>query len=163
MEIWVKIKNYNTYSISSLGKIRNDRTKNILKHQIGKTGYYTVKLWKDKKLYKKNVHRLLAENFIYNPNSNYEVNHINGIRTDNRLENLEWVSHQYNMIHCINLGLRKTSMGETHHKAKLTEKDVLEIRELIKQKVKNVDIAKQYSVTSNTISMIKCKRNWKHL
>ena len=70
-----------------------------LKPNKNEDGYYKVKLRKDGKTYNKFVHRLIAETFIPNPENKPEVNHKNGIKTDNRVSNLEWCSRSENMKH----------------------------------------------------------------
>lgn len=82
-----------TYSISNLGNVRNDKTGKVLKPSINNCGYKIIVLLG--KCYA--VHRLVAQAFIPNPNNLSDVNHINEIKTDNRVENLEWMSHKDNM------------------------------------------------------------------
>lgn len=87
---WKKIKNKENYSINEKGQIKNDKTNRILKPHKGTSGYYQIMLGrKTSPLY---VHRLVAETFIENPNNLPQVDHINGDKLDNRVENLRWVS-----------------------------------------------------------------------
>lgn len=106
-EIWKDIKGFEGYyQISSLGRVRSlDRWgKGIKKFYEGKiiaqskhpTGYMIVSLCKDAKAKTVFMHRLIAEAFIPNPDNKPEVNHINTIRDDNRIENLEWCTRQEN-------------------------------------------------------------------
>ena len=102
METWKKII-YNgqelNYSISSLGKVKNDKTNYVLKSAIT-AGYYTVRLSLGNNKGKHfRIHRLVAEAFIPNPNNYNEVNHINEDKTNNSVENLEWVAHKSNISH----------------------------------------------------------------
>lgn len=64
-------------------------------------GYFKILLSKNKKQYTRNVHRLVAETYIPNPNNLPVINHKNEIKNDNRVENLEWCTHQYNCIYSI--------------------------------------------------------------
>jgi hypothetical protein len=73
--------------------------------QSKRNGYLCVSLCHKGLCKSINVHRIIAETFIPNPYNKKQVNHINGIKTDNRVENLEWVSHSENMIHAITNGL----------------------------------------------------------
>ena len=90
-EIWKKIDNEN-YSISNLGKIRNDITGRFLKGTLHNKGYLQVNL--DGKYYY--IHRLIAIAFIPNPDNKLFVDHINNIRDDNRIENLRWATKTEN-------------------------------------------------------------------
>lgn len=106
-EIWKEfyIKNH-LYRISNLGIIqtymRNDNWY-TMKTKNNRKGYVTVMLC-DKKYY--SIHRLVAKNFIPNPNNLPQVNHKNGVKTDNRIENLEWCTNQYNHEHAIKTKLK---------------------------------------------------------
>src|ERR1035437_2005199 len=105
IEIWKDIVNYEgSYQVSNLGKIRglkrviickNHRTKSIPERPITQwldhKGYYCVDLSKQNKRVHHRIHRLIAQEFIPNPLNKPEVNHKNGIKLDNSIENLEWV------------------------------------------------------------------------
>ncbi len=91
MEQWKTIKDYPAYEISNEGRVKsNIKTSLILKGGYDKDGYHILLLYKDKKRVTRKVHRLVAEAFIPNPNNYPIINHINGIKNDNRVENLEW-------------------------------------------------------------------------
>lgn len=90
MATWKKIDERPNYSISDEGQVRNDKTGRILKLHLGISGYYQVMLGrKTVPLY---VHRLVAKAFIDNSQNLPQVDHINGVKTDNRVKNLRWVS-----------------------------------------------------------------------
>ena len=106
-EIWKDINGYEgVYQISNLGrvkslgynmpKLRRNKKERIMKAPIDINGYKRVAL---KQKYKYSIHRLIAVNFIPNPENKPCINQINGIKTDNRIENLEWVTNSENSIH----------------------------------------------------------------
>ena len=96
MEEWKTINDYPNYSISSLGVIRNDTTKRIMKLKQDTKGYLIIGLTKDgiQKCFKH--HQLIGLHFIPNPENYLQIDHINGIRNDNRIENLRWGNQSQN-------------------------------------------------------------------
>jgi len=82
IEIWRQIENYLNYSVSSLGRVRNDNFNNILKTHKNKDGYYYIKLYSSNKSKKLAVHRLVAITFIENRHNKPCVDHINNNKTD---------------------------------------------------------------------------------
>lgn len=95
MERWKKIDGYDNYSVSDMGRVRNDK-KNIILKNVKILGYVTVNLCKNGVSKKLKVHRLVAEAFLPNPNNYPIINHKNEIKDDNRVENLEWCTIKYN-------------------------------------------------------------------
>ncbi|HDX9500157.1 TPA: HNH endonuclease [Bacillus thuringiensis] len=129
---------------------------------IGKTGYKVIGLYcKGKqKMYK--VHRLVALAFIPNPENKNIINHINGDKTNNFVENLEWTTQKENIRHAFDAGLSK--QGNIHYKAKLTEDDVRWIREHYVPRHPEFGvtaIAKKFSMNKATISAIINNKIWK--
>lgn len=100
-EIWRDIKDYPNYMVSNLGRVkslnyRKRGEEKILKNIKIKSGYLQVELCKNRKIKKYYIHRLVAQAFIDNPNKLPCIDHINTITTDNRVENLRWVTHKEN-------------------------------------------------------------------
>ena len=93
---WKKIKDFETYSISDDGDVRNDKTRRILKKCKNEKGYEYVTLCKNGKAKNFKIHRLVAIAFIPNPLGLPCIDHINSIKTDNRVENLKWCTHKEN-------------------------------------------------------------------
>lgn len=106
MEIYKVISNYPNYEVSNLGNVRNKKTGKVLKPGKDGDGYLHVVLCKEGKTKLFKVHRLVANAFLQNPNNKPQINHINGIKTDNRLENLEWVTCSDNIKHAFRTGLK---------------------------------------------------------
>ena len=93
MEVWKQIGD-TRYSVSNLGRVRNDKRGNILSNCLDSYGYPVVKLGQDAKVVK--VHKLVAEAFLPPPADNMVIDHINRIKHDNRLENLRWATPSQN-------------------------------------------------------------------
>lgn len=124
-------------------------------------GYHKVLLMRDGIRNQILVHRLVAEAFIGPIPVGKEVNHINGIKSDNRVENLEICSHQENRAHaCVVLG---KGTGEGNGRAKLSETEVLEIRSQRKDGATLESLSVKYGVSTNQISRIHHKQRWAHL
>lgn len=99
-EIWKTIFEFPTYAVSSLGRVRNERTGRILKPLDDRRGYLRVDLGRGNH---RKVHRLVAEAFCEHPEGKNVVNHINRDRCDCRAVNLEWVTYSENTLHWLKL------------------------------------------------------------
>jgi hypothetical protein len=98
MEVWKDIKNYEgLYQVSNKGNIYSIRKNKLFKLNTNKFGYYCVSLYKNSTTKTYYVHRLVAETFIPNPDNKPEIDHIDTIKTNNRVENLRWCNHKENM------------------------------------------------------------------
>jgi len=103
----MKVIDYPNYDIKEDGTIININTNRILATCINKqTGYKMVHLWKDNKEKGDTIHRLLAIHFIPNPDNKPHVNHKNGNKQDDSIENLEWSTASENMYHAYKQGLK---------------------------------------------------------
>jgi len=123
-------------------------------------GYVNFNL--DKKYSNVYVHRLIWIYFNGEIPEGLEINHKKGIRNDNRLSELELVTHKENCLHAFKIGLIN-QIGESHVWAKLSEKDVLKIKEMLKQKLTMAYIATFFKVSMGAISGIKYGKNWSHV
>ncbi len=154
-----QIKRLTSRTSGKAGKIRK-QTKNF------SSGYFILRLSDDGIIKTYTVHSLIAETFLVKPKNDFQVNHKNGDKTDNRIENLEYVSRQENIRHSYRLGLqsKEQNQGAKNGRAKLTETEVANIiAEADRSIGVNVRLAKKYDVTPNNISRILSGKTWKHL
>lgn len=107
-EIWKPIKDFEDYLISSHGQVYSKKTNKLLTLKINKYGYVRTTLAKNSKRFYFQVHRLVASAFIENIDKNKcQVNHIDGNKLNNHIENLEWVTPSENQLHSYKIGLQK--------------------------------------------------------
>jgi len=178
-EIWVDIAELNCqYQISNKGNLRGKER--IAKSSIQKSGFRVIapkaKAVQDngngyKQIYVQierkrillYVHRIVAKYFIDNPLGKNEVNHKDGNKANNHVENLEWCSKKENVKHAIDLGLIKK--GEKVYCSKLTESNVLAIRRLfrINPMFNKSKVASKFNVKDTTIHKIIKNQRWKHI
>ena len=167
-EIWKDIKGYEgIYKVSNLGRVLSVRwkTKNKLLKQHITSRYLSVTLCLNTSRKTIKVHRLVAKHFIPNPENKPEVNHINGIREDNREINLEWCTARENNTHAVKLGLKTNSFkGEKNGISKLTNKSVKEIRKRYKEEdISQRKLAKEYGVDQRCIWGVVNMEIWTHV
>lgn len=162
IEIWKDIAGYDgAYQVSNLGRVKSMpriivrpigtcmTKERIIKTYRLKGGYVNVMLRHDGKSINHNVHRLVAEAFIPNKNPEYDcINHKDGDKTNNCVENLEWCNHSLNCLHAYDNGMSKKA-------GKLTDEQVREVRSRISNGEKIIDIANRMNVRKRIISNIK--------
>lgn len=175
-EEWKWIDDFeNMYQISSLGRVRSvDRydssgrffeSKMKAIHSLP-TGYRFVQLYKHNKMKQCYVHRLLGFAFLEKRPEHTQINHIDGVKHNNELSNLEWCTESENKIHGWKTGLytgNKRCRGEKHPSTVLKEKQVIEIWERYKSGEKTHEIAVSYGVSYMIVSLIGRGKTWEHL
>lgn len=160
-EIWKDIIGYEgLYQVSNLGNIKSlgnggtHKTERILSQKITRFGYKTVILHKNGVRKDCRVHRLVAYAFLPNDDDTLVVNHKDGDKCNNRVENLEWCTQSDNVIHAYENNLHNSPSGEKHWNCKLTEAEVNQIRkEYIKYDYEfgSGGLSKKYGVSSRAI------------
>ncbi|MFA7361987.1 MAG: NUMOD4 domain-containing protein [Candidatus Kapaibacterium sp.] len=176
-EIWKSIKGYEGfYEVSNLGRVksleRRSKWKNssvrtnekILKQCFDSKKYLMVLLTKETKKKFTKVSRLVAIAFIPNPENKPQVNHIDGIKINNNVENLEWCTNQENIWHAFRTGLMNSARGEGVSLHKLKEIDINRIRKMADSGYFSlIAISKIYNVYPCTIRCVVIKKTWKHI
>lgn len=172
-EIWKKLiypgidDDVNRFEVSTFGRLRNIATGHIYKQNELNTGYYSVKttLGSRKRKIHIIIHKAVAYTFLSNDDGLPEVNHKDGVKTNNYVENLEWCTSHYNQKHKYDIGLldkRKIS-GENNNCAKLTWDDVEYIRKTCVPKSRKLGIramSRRFGVSHITIQKVLNYETW---
>lgn len=161
-EKWKIVPSIPVLLASNLGRIKRLETSRVYKRNKLRLGYVQIGFsYKSKKMAKL-VHRLVAEAWIGPCPKTYQVNHKDGNKLNNTIENLEYVTPSENDKHAYKTGL-KNAKGSKNGRSKLTEEDVLEIRRLRKQHVSLENIAKLFDITKHHCQAIICREYWTHI
>ena len=166
MQIWKAVVGFESiYEVSNDGAIRNKKTLRQLKQHPDKNGYLRVPLCDSGTEKTVPAHRVVLFAFVPNENIALQCNHKNGIKYDNRIENLEWVTGKENVNHAYQVLKAFIPKGVQRSNHKLTESDVLEIRRICETKIRGTfkRLASVYNVRASTIQKIYHRQKWKHI
>lgn len=168
LEEWRDMPGYEgSYQVSDMGRVRNirygaQRQIRLLNPYLNGKRYFRIRISRKGQMQNFLVHRLVMAAFVGKCPEGYEVNHKNGVATDNRLENLEYVTRAENMRHMAEV-LKRIKFGEDRNDSKLTESNVIEIRMLRAIGMTLMEIASRYGVSAGTISSAVRRVTWKHI
>ena len=165
-EKWRDVVGYEgVYAVSNTGKVMrigkaNNAVVGGLLNAFFSNGYERVSLSMNSRKRKFTVHSLVADAFLGHSNGK-QVNHIDGVKENNNLRNLEYVTARENTRHAFNLGLREGLKGERNPSNVLSEEQVLEIRKLAELgDLSQRKIAHMYGISQGTVSDINNKKSW---
>lgn len=180
-EQWKEIEDFPDYMVSNKGRIWTKtriikrpsgnylRKGGFMKGRDDTHGYLTVNIRNEKQIKNFKIHRIVAKAFLDNTLNKREVNHINGIKTDNRVTNLEWVTSKENKTHAWKYGFytkqdRSKLSGENNPTSKFTEKQVKEIRKIYSQGgISQKALGKMYGTSQAQIFYIVNRITWKNI
>ena len=153
------------YLVSSEGEVKNRMTGKILKPYLNSNGYCQVGIYINGKFKNSLLHRLVASAFIPNIENKLEVNHIDGNKLNNRVENLEWCNRSENQLHAFANGLNHANVkyGSTNGNSIYEESTIHLVCKLLTRKVPNKIIEFLTNVDQRYVSKIKKKKVWEHV
>lgn len=168
LEIWKPVPGWETmYEVSNHGRVRRRWSIHTRKTSVNKYGYVTLILHAGTIHKHVTVHALVMAAFVGPCPDGLEINHIDGDKSNNHPENLEYVTRSENTIHALRIGLRQpidpSHPGESNGRAKLTDDDVRTIRRLYKNGNSQVSLGKQFGVSHIAIGFIVRGVHWKHV
>jgi hypothetical protein len=152
------------YLVDTRGAVFSEHKDEYLKPFLNPSGYLLVDLHHNHKSYYRQVHRLVAEAFIPNPDKLPTVNHIDGDKTNNRIDNLEWMSIKDNVRHAWSTGLAKPRCGVDNPANVYTEEQIHKVCEMLEVGTYNhKQIAEMCGTNVTLIRDIKFRGKWKHI
>jgi hypothetical protein len=158
----IQIKEQPNYYISDDGKLYNSKGKELFLRN-NRDGYVIGYYWKHNKQKVFSIHREVAKAFIPNPDNKPCVNHKDGNKTNNHVDNLEWVTYSENSYHASKHGLLKPKCGEDNGSADISNEQALQICVMLKEGYRKCDIVKIFNVSKDIVANIRNKKTWNHL
>jgi len=156
-----KIKEFPKYSITKKGEVYSHYRNRNMTPKLKNTGYLVVNLRKNNKPYQKRIHRLVAGAYLPNPNNYKVVNHIDGNKRNNKLENLEWCTNSDNINHAIKTNLQKLSYKKVIQIDSTTNK-IIKIHNSVKEAALCAGISMTSMTTACKNGKIYKKSKWKY-
>ena len=156
---WRECTVCSSYLVSDEGDIKHKQTGKIRKQKLNKDNYLEINLSMGSRhnIVHRQVHRLVAEAFIPNPENKPQVNHKDGDKTNNNVSNLEWVTPSENQLHARKLGLKPDDTGTNSPNSNLTANQIQYCRTMYKPRDKTygcIALAKRFNVSKSTMSYI---------
>ncbi len=156
-----RIVGYENYAVTDDGRVFNCKTNRLLRVDISNRGYHRITVCKNNKPKKMTIHRLVAELFIPNPNNYQTVNHISGDKSDNSINNLEWMSQAQNQEHAVATGL--CPRGSSNGNSKYSENFIDVVCELISQGKPRGEVIKLTGITKSAFDDVRRRKTWAHI
>lgn len=161
-EVWKVIDGQERYEVSSLGRVRRISTGRLMKPAPDRKGYLHVGLYENGRKTTRRLAGIVARAFIGPRPHGYEINHIDGIKTNNALSNLEYCTQAENDQHAVRTGLK--ARGEKHGLARLTADKVRELRQRYATGTLTYsDLAKEFGIDWSTCARAINKQTWAHV
>lgn len=178
-EIWKDIEGFEgMYQISSNGRVKSLPRTTWFTNKNGESKFISVRgriMKPHKQKYLKaylnlngntnmiSVHRLVAMSFIPNPENKPQVNHVDGDKFNNNVNNLEWVTLSENRRHAFDTGLQSPKRGVKSHLATHTESDVINVLNAWNSGMKKINISRMYNVSISFVDRVVDGKSWRHI
>lgn len=153
------IPGYEHYLIDETGNVYVRKSMKLRKPYLSPRGYLTMKLITGKKHTAAFVHRLVAYAYMVKPEGKTQINHMDGDRLNNSVDNLEWCTSSENLRHAVNLNLIKS--GSLSHRAKLSKEQVWKILDHKKGPIRSIETAKMFGISKPSVLHIWHGRTYK--
>jgi hypothetical protein len=150
-----------THAVTSKEHFRKTEERFLKERNNNLNGYKFYQLYLNKKMYNKNAHQLVALAFIPNKHGLTTVNHKDGNKHNNCVENLEWCTNEYNHEHATRTGLK--AKGVEIASSKLNDSMVHAIKYFLAKGISHIELSKAFKISRPTISLISKGKTWKHI